>query len=49
VLEVGLKIFTAMKIYVMVVWVMTPCSDAVGYHYHPFRGSCCLHLEGEVC
>jgi len=32
-----------MEIQVMF-WVVTPCSDVVGYHL--FGGSCCLHLQG---
>jgi hypothetical protein len=36
----------AMKTEVAVLWVMTPCSDAVGYQR--FVGHCCLHLQGEV-
>jgi len=35
-----------MKIHVMGLWVITPCSDVVGYHC--FGGSCFPHLEGEV-
>jgi hypothetical protein len=27
-------------------WVVTPCSVLMGYQR--FRGSCCLHLQGEV-
>jgi hypothetical protein len=27
-------------------WVVTPCSDVVGYLR--FGGPCCLHLQGEV-
>jgi hypothetical protein len=40
-----LEIFTALKIHVIVLWLMTPCSD-VGYGC--FRGPCCLHFQGEV-
>jgi hypothetical protein len=36
----------AMMIQVVVFWVMTPCSDVVGYQR--FGGPCCLHLQGEV-
>jgi len=32
--------FSAMKIEVMVFWVVTQCSDVV--EYHCFRWSCCL-------
>jgi len=35
-----------MKIQVMVSWVLTLCSDVVGYQC--FRGPCCFHLQGEV-
>jgi hypothetical protein len=38
------RIFTAMKIQVAVFWVMTPCSDVVGYQR--FGEPCCLHLQG---
>jgi hypothetical protein len=31
---------------VAVFWVVTQCIDVVGYQC--FRGSCCLHLQGEV-
>jgi hypothetical protein len=37
-----LVIFMAMKIHVVVFWVMTLCSDVVGYQF--FGGPCCLHL-----
>jgi len=40
------EIFTAMKIQVVILWVMTPCSDVAGYQC--FGGNCCLHLQGEV-
>jgi len=30
----------------MVFWVITPCSDVIGYQH--FRGSSCLHLQGQV-
>jgi len=33
------------KIQVEVIWVVTPCSDMVGYER--FGGPCCLHLQGE--
>jgi len=32
--------------HVVILWVMTLHSDVV-QHQH-FRGSCCLHLQGEV-
>jgi len=35
-----------MKIQVAVFWVMTPCSDVVGYRR--FGGPCCLRLQGEL-
>jgi hypothetical protein len=35
---VGLKIFTIVKIEVMVFWVVVPCSVVVGYQH--FRGPC---------
>jgi len=31
---------------VEVFWVVTPCSEVVGYQR--FRGPCCIHLQGEV-
>jgi hypothetical protein len=34
------------KIQIMVFWVVMLCTVAV--EYHCFRGSCCLHLLGEV-
>jgi len=41
-----LEFLTGMKIQVEALWVMTPCSDVVGYQR--FRGTCCLHFRGEV-
>jgi len=35
-----------MKVHVMVFWVVTPCSDVVGFQR--FGGPCCLHPQGEV-
>jgi hypothetical protein len=35
------KVFTAVKFEVEVLWVVTPCSVAVGYQR--LRGPCCLH------
>jgi hypothetical protein len=32
--EVRLEMFMAMKIQVAVFWVVTPCSDVVGYHFN---------------
>jgi hypothetical protein len=31
---------------VAVFWVVTPCSDVVGYQR--FGGPCCLHVQSEV-
>jgi hypothetical protein len=39
-------LFARWYLQVVVFWVMTPCSDVVGYHR--FGGPCCLHLQGEV-
>jgi hypothetical protein len=36
----------AVKIQVMVFWVVTLCSDVVGYQR--FVAPCFLHLQGEV-
>jgi len=30
----------------VVFWIMTPCSDVVGYRR--FGGPCCLHLQSEI-
>jgi hypothetical protein len=38
--------FTAVKIQVDVFWVVTSCSDVVGYQC--FGTLCCLCLQGEV-
>jgi len=38
--------FTAVKMEVAVTWVLTPCSDAIGYQR--FGGLYWLHLQGEV-
>jgi hypothetical protein len=40
------EILTAMKIHVVVFWILIPCSDVVGYHH--IGGLCCLILQGEV-
>jgi hypothetical protein len=40
------EVFTVTKIRVEVFWVMTPCSDVVGYRR--FGGPYCLYLQGEV-
>jgi hypothetical protein len=37
--------FTAMKTWVAVFWVMSPCNDVV--RYWCFGGRCCLRLQGE--
>jgi hypothetical protein len=34
-----------MIVHVMVLWVLIPCSDVVGYQR--FGGPFCLHLHGE--
>jgi hypothetical protein len=44
--DVRFEVFTAMKIQVMVFWVVMLCTVTVGYQH--FRGPCCLHLQGEV-
>jgi hypothetical protein len=41
-----LWVFTAMRIHVAVLCIMTPCNDVVGYQH--LGGPCCLHLQGEV-
>jgi hypothetical protein len=38
--------FMVVKIQVEVFWVMMLRGVMVGYQH--FRGSCCLHLQGEV-
>jgi len=35
-----------MKIQVVALWLVTPCSVAI--RYDRFGGPCCLHLQGEV-
>jgi hypothetical protein len=37
------EIFTAMKIQIVIFWVVTPCSNMVGYQR--FGGPCCFHLQ----
>jgi len=32
--------------HIEVFWVVTPCNSVLGYE--PFRGPCCLHLQGEM-
>jgi len=44
--DVRLKVFMGMKIQVMVFWVVTLCSDVVGYQL--FGGLCCLHFGVET-
>jgi hypothetical protein len=39
--EVRLDVFMAMKIHVVVFWVVTLCSDMVGYQ--SFGRPCCFH------
>jgi hypothetical protein len=38
-------VFTAVKMQLVVFWVVISCSDVVGYQ--PFGGSCCFHLHSE--
>jgi hypothetical protein len=40
------RVSTAMDTWIMVFWLMTPCS-LVG-DYQCFRGVCCPHLQAEV-
>jgi hypothetical protein len=40
-----LEVFMAVNIQIKVFWIVTPCSDVVGYQR--FGGSCCLHVQGE--
>jgi len=42
--DAGLQIFTATKIQITALQVVTACNAVVGYH----RGSCCLQLQGEL-
>jgi hypothetical protein len=42
----GEMIGTWIEIRVVVFWIMTPCSDVVGYQR--FGGLHCLHLQGEL-
>jgi hypothetical protein len=37
------EVFTAVKIQVDFFWVVTQCSDVLGYQL--FSGQCCLHLH----
>jgi len=41
-----LRFFTAVKIYIVILWVVMPCSVVVGYQ--PFGGPSCLHLQCRV-
>jgi len=43
--HVRLKVFTVMKIQIVLYCVLTPCSDIVGYQC--FRGPCYIHLHSE--
>jgi len=40
------EVCTAMKIHIVVFWVVTPCRDEVGYQR--FGGPYSLYLQGEV-
>jgi len=40
------EVFIAVKIQVEALWVVIPCSVAVGYQH--FGGPCCLRFQGEV-
>jgi hypothetical protein len=40
------EVFTAVKIQIVVFWVVTPYSDVVGYQH--FGGPYSLHLRGDV-
>jgi len=40
------QLYTSIYGQVRFVWVVMPCSVAVGYQH--FGGPCCLHLQGEV-
>jgi hypothetical protein len=46
ILNVRVEVFTAVKIQVQVLWVVTLCSLVAGYQR--FRGPYCLHLQVEV-
>jgi len=39
-------IFMAFKINIMVLWVITLCSDVIGYQH--FEGLCCLCLHSDT-
>jgi hypothetical protein len=40
------EVFTAMKMPMLIFWVVTPC-ELVG-RYQRFGGTYCLHLEGYI-
>jgi len=40
------EVFTAVKIHVEFLWVVTSWTIVVGYQR--FRGPCCFHLQGET-
>jgi len=40
------EVYTAVKIQVEALWVVTPCSVVVGYQR--FGRPCCLYLQGEI-
>jgi hypothetical protein len=40
------EVLTVVEIQIEVFWVVMLCSVVVGYQC--FRGSCCLHVQGEV-
>jgi hypothetical protein len=44
-IHLSFEVFTVLMFQVEVFWVVMPCG-VVGYQH--FRGSCCLHLQGEV-
>jgi hypothetical protein len=39
------EVFTAIKTQIVVFWILTPCSDLIGYRR--FGGLCYLHLQTE--
>jgi hypothetical protein len=43
---VGLKVLTAVSTKMAVLWVVAPCS--LVEVYQRFRGSCCLHHQGDL-
>jgi len=40
------EILTAMKIHIVVIWVVMSYDNVVGYQH--FRGPCCLHFHGAT-